>query len=393
MSTCPNTGVRDFPIKTTVNITDALVNSIHESYMINVQWGLRATAPTLGANGMLQEGSSATNAPSTTSLRLQGNSYTLFSAQLVAPIHKDFVKATEKPLVKAELLLIFKSTSSDIAEKYVFFCVPVLQSATTTPNVYLQSILQERLPGRPISLSTLVPEPKDQEFFAYSTCLSQVKGQQTVATQVRVLIFHKGIRHSNVNGVLPKAKPRAITAFPAFQLPEQLRASTMPSPFMLDNETTFGRFLRSGNLQADIYGRSGELREDTTSAYKCVPLNPDTQVVDGKIKVDTTRGELLSKVLQDRSSDLNEDMGKKGMSAEDLERMIAVALGIALGLLVLMILAYFVSRVTASPNSYSPGPVVTVPSWIRNITPTMFISIFVGILGFVIGGLVVYYAK
>lgn len=394
MSTCPNTGVRDFPIKTTVNITDAFIASISETFLINVQWGQRSTPPTLvtnGVDGLLQEGSSISSSASTTTLRFQGNSYTLFSAQLSSPIHPDFLRGAEKPLIKAELLLIFK-TASDIAEKYVFFCIPVLQTATASPNVYLNAILNDRLPGGPISLSTLIPPSREQDFFSYSTCLSQVTGQQTIATQVRVLFFYKGIRHPNVDGLLRKFR-RPLAAFPKYTLPDQLRASTMPSPFLLDNETVFGRFLRSGNLDANLYGGAGTFREDTTSAYKCVPLNPDTQVTDGKIKVDTSRGTLLSKVLNDRSADLNADLEKKGMDADDMERMIAIALGITIGLLVLMIAAYFISRVTASPGSYAPGPVVVIPAWIKNITPTMFISAFVGILGFVIGGLVVYYAK
>jgi hypothetical protein len=403
MSTCPNTGVRDFPIKTTVNITDALVASIQESFLINTQWGSRATAPVFQpgiSNGMLQEGSSVSNAPSTSTLRLQGNTYTLFSVQICEPQHKDFCYAAEKNLVKAEVLLIFKATLM-ISEKYVVFAIPILEAATTSPNVYINSLLQERLPGNPISVGSLLPtSPEDQVFFSYSTCLSQVTGNQTVATQARVFVFLKGIRHPSASQLLqkiiiaigPMGRRIPATAFPVSRLPDGLQKSTMPMPFLLDNETVFGQYLRSGRLNQGEFGSAGGFREDTTSAYKCVPLNPDLQVQDGKIKVDTQKGELLSKVLSDRSADLEGDLGKEGMNAEQFERMLAIALGIAIGLLVLMILAYFISRVTASSSSYAPGPIAQVPSFIKNATPILLVSALVGTLGFVIGGVVVYYA-
>ena len=402
MSTCPNTGVRDFPIKTTVNITDALVASIQESFVINVQWGSRATPPAFQgglSKGMLQEGSSNASSPSTTTLRLQGNTYTLYSVQICEPQHKEFSMPAEKPLVKAEALLIFKS-EAQITEKYVIFAVPILETATASPNVYLNSLLQDRLPGNPISLSTLLPSPQEQVFFSYSTCLSQVTNNQTVATNARVLVFFKGIRHSSASQLLnkiiiaigPNGRRIPATSFSESILPDGIRKSTMPMPFLLDNETVFGQYLRSGRLNQAEFGLSGGFREDTTSAYKCVPLNPDLQVQDGKIKVDTQKGELLSKVLSDRSADLNADLGKEPMNAEQFERMLAIALGIAIGLLVLMILAYFISRVTASSSSYAPGPVTEMPSFIKNATPVLLVSALVGTLGFIIGGVVVYYA-
>lgn len=402
MSTCPNTGVRDFPIKTTVNITDALVASISDSFLLDLQWATRATAPAFRpsvSNGFLQEGTSGTSGGSTTTVRLQGTSYTLQSVQVCKPLHADFLKATDKPNCKAELLLIFK-TGSELLERYVFFCVPLLQTATTSPNVYLEALLNERLPGNPISLNTLIPPPADQTFFSYSTCMSQVNGQQTTALFSRVLIFFKGIRHPRINDLLgkiiialgPGGRRITATQFPEMVLPDNLRGSTMPMPFLLDNETTFGQYLRSGTFTGRDFGRAGEFREDTTSAYKCVPLNPDLQVDNGRIKVNVEKGELLSKVLSDRSADLQADLGKEEMNAEQFERMMAIAFGIAIGLLILMILAYFISRFTASSKSYAPGPITEMPSFIKTATPIMFVSALVGVLGFAIGGLVVYYA-
>ncbi len=201
MSICPNTGVRDFPIRNLVKVTDTLVSGINESFMLSTQWEQRSTAPQFDiANndkGFLQEGTKYSSGTNVTTLRFQGNSYTLQSVQICTPQHKDFVLEADKPNVMAAVLLCF-STPSEIAEKYVIFCVPVLNSATTTPNIYLTALANDRLPGGPISLETLLPPRDKQVFISYSTCLSQLQGGKSVATQARVLVFYKSIVFPNI---------------------------------------------------------------------------------------------------------------------------------------------------------------------------------------------------
>jgi hypothetical protein len=405
MSTCSNLGVRDFPIQRTAQLSSTIIDSVKESFLIDIQWATKSNAPEFVVDsndkGFLREGVNSSQA-STTTLRFQGNSYTLKTMQLTKSLHGSFFTEELQRQIPAELVLVFSTTNS-IAEKYVIFCIPVYAGPSTQQNSYLSALLNGRLPGKPISLGNVLPE--DSRFLIYSTCLSQLQNNQSTSTQARVLLFYSTISFSQVNE-LKKLMYRFRNAnnvlvngattqpFPDVRLPDLLSAKTMPVPFTIDNETTFSRFLRSGTLK-DSQGQGGVFtREDTTASYKCVPLNPDLHVnKDKKIVIDTRKGELLSDVLDKRQSDLQGDIGRKGLNADQIETILAVAFGIALGLLVLSIAAYFISRVTASEGSFAKGPIVVLPSWIKNGAPILVVSLIVGLIGFGVGAAVVAYTR
>lgn len=405
MSTCSNQGVRDFPIQRTANLSPTVIEAVKESFLIDVQWATKSNAPEFvidtNDKGFLREGSYSSDA-STTTLRFQGNTYTLKTMQITKSLHGSFFTEELQRNIPAELVIVF-STNNAIAEKYVIFSIPIFAGASSTQNVYLNALLQGRLPGKPISLGTVLPD--DSKFIAYSTCLSQLQNNQSTTTNARVLLFYSTISFAQVNELKKKLfsfrNPNNVMVpgtttqpFPDVRLPDLINPKTMPVPFTIDNETTFTRFLRSGSLK-DTQSQGGVFtREDTTSSYKCVPLNPDLHVnKDRKIVIDTRKGELLSDVLAKRDSDLNADLGKRGMSAETMETILAVAFGIAIGLLVLSIVAYFLSRVTASEGSFSKGPWVVLPDWIKNGAPIVVVSLIVGLVGFGIGAAVVAYTR
>jgi uncharacterized membrane protein required for colicin V production len=65
-----------------------------------------------------------------------------------------------------------------------------------------------------------------------------------------------------------------------------------------------------------------------------------------------------------------------------VERMIAILLGTAAGIFILSVLAYLFSRVTSDTSE---------PQWVwltmqtRNLLPMIFVSMVVGVIGFLIG--------
>jgi Na+-transporting methylmalonyl-CoA/oxaloacetate decarboxylase gamma subunit len=126
-------------------------------------------------------------------------------------------------------------------------------------------------------------------------------------------------------------------------------------------------------------------RVDATSAYKCTPLNPDTQIKDGKIVVDTQKGELLSQVLQERTADLSAEAPSGGLTPGDIQKVIAIAFGIGFGLLILSLLAYFVSIYSTGEGSFPEGDVISIPEWMSNIGP----SIAIAVIGFIVGAIAI----
>jgi hypothetical protein len=203
--------------------------------------------------------------------------------------------------------------------------------------------------------------------------LNQVQSGKSVATQARVFVFYEGVFFggaANTTGL---------------QLPDNITPTTMAVPFTLQNDIDFKNFLRSSDLKTGKGDAALNRRVDATSAYKCTPLNPDTQIKDGKIVVDTQKGELLSQVLQERTADLAAEAPSGGLTPGDIQKVIAIAFGIGFGLLILSLLAYFVSIYSTGEGSFPKGDVISIPEWISNIGP----SIAIAIIGFIVGAIAI----
>ena len=168
LSTCSNQGVRDFPIQRTAQLSSTIIDSVKESFLIDIQWATKSNAPefVIDSNdkGFLREGEMSGQA-STTTLRFQGNSYTLKTMQLKKSLHGSLFTEDLQRQIPAELVLVFSTTSS-IAEKYVMFCIPIFTGPSTQQNSYLNTLYQGRLLGNPISLGSVLPQ--DSRFLAYS---------------------------------------------------------------------------------------------------------------------------------------------------------------------------------------------------------------------------------
>lgn len=381
---CPATGIKDFPIQNNVTITQTLNESIYEAPSLEIQWAQRGTVPTFQQNslteGMLNPGGQ------TTTLRLRGNSYTLKLVKLAEQQHKSLLSDADKNLCLGEIIMIFESVAA-LTEKFAFLCVPILNKQTTILSPYLESIRQDHLPGKPISLNNLMPASK--KYTSYTTCLHQVSAGKTNPVQAAVLVFTEGLPYpqNQLREVLRKMKdfivkpgqlaPRYLTTPPPLgPLFDGLLAKTGTQSFLITTETDYRNFLRTSKL-API-NNSGGRRVDSTDSYKCVPLNPDETVKNNRIVIDTDKGVPLSQVLKEKRDEAGEAKITPGM----VERMIAILLGTAIGIFILSIFAYLFSRVTSDSSE---------PQWVwlmnqtRNLLPMIFVSMVVGVIGFLIG--------
>ena len=181
---CPETGLKGFPIQLTFPVTASLNASIAEDKMLDIQWGVKSVAPRF-VNSQLEEGD-VNNTGSQTSLRIQGIQYYLRSVQLCQALHTSFLDSSVANSCKAELVFVFSSSGA-----YATLCVPLLAGSTAEPSKYLEALRQDMLPGKPISLDTLLPS--DLHYTHYTTCLQQIQPQKTVSRNLRVLVFTKGL--------------------------------------------------------------------------------------------------------------------------------------------------------------------------------------------------------
>lgn len=379
---CPANGLKDFPVQINITVTDTLNESITEQPSVEVQWAKRGTVPAFQQN-FLNEGIYGSSEQST-SLRVNGNTYTLQFVKLSEPLHSGFLSAQDKPLAIGEILMGFVSPSA-LTEKYVFLSIPILNKSTTSLSPYLESIRADRLPGKPIGLDDLLPFSKD--YTSYTTCLRQVNSGKSDAVQTRVLAFRKGLLYprAQFREVVQKIKipgpngrvVSATTPPPLGALPGGLIAQTETRLVLLSTENDYKNFLRSSQLLDSSTRVPGSLRTDSTDSYKCVPLKPDENVKNNRIIIDTDKGIPLSQVLKEKE----EDGGGK-ITPGTVERMIAAVLGTAAGIFILSILAYLFTRVTTEDSARG---FPWLMDQTKNLLPMVFVSIIVGIVGFLIG--------
>lgn len=402
MSVCPDIGIRDFPIINDVPVSASLNESIADSFLVDFQWGTRSTPPEFRASndGTLDEGKYGQQSQTST-LRLQGNTYRLLEVRIVQPIHTTFLFPDFKNTNLGEILMVFENSRAEIGTPYIFLCVPLIAipekyTGTISPvPPYLQAIRLGRLSGKPVSLGEFFTFPAHREFVTYATCLAQVKDKKTQAANTQVFVFINGIMdtESNLKTIMGKWKRAPATnktvpstTFAELALPANLmkQANTMQPLFRISSEVNYKTYLRSSKLVPPAATTGKEIgpgqRVDSTSSYKCVPLSPDKNVKDGRLVVNTDEGTLLSQVLAEKKAD--DEIPEDGLTPGDVEQFIATVIGILIGIFVLSVLAYTITTFTSS-NAAPAFPYIR--RMYGDITPSTFIALSVGIVGFLIG--------
>jgi hypothetical protein len=381
---CSTSGLRDFPIVNSVPVTSSLNASIYEETAFDIQWGPKATPPAFipdgskAGQGFLEYGSA-----SSTTLRFNGNSFSLLSVQLCAPQHRSFLPQRLQQDVSGEIILGFKANTS-IAEGYVFLCVPIRMGATPSPSVYLEALRQDRLDGKPTSLLSVFPS--DTHFLSYSTCLRRREATSTTTHNARVLVFSEGLVYPAANFleiarkiVTPPIASGARTFLPTIQLPDGLVDKSEATLYSLTTEVDYKSFLRYSQYYPKGQPDSSTQRKDSLDAYKCVPLEPSQNIKDGHIVVDTETGELLSQVVKEEEPGR---VKKSSLSPALIEKIIAIGVALALVSFVFLILAYVLSNMV-TPNADSFFGIVKQHT--STIAPIFFFSTLVGVICFILG--------
>lgn len=426
---CPTTGIRDFPLLNSFIPSEELNNKIQEVYLTDLKWSPRNTAPRFIepiGSGLLDEGGSYATSPTT--MRLNENEYTLTRVQICTPLHTNFIlPSSNEPQKRMEILLMFQNSGGNPLETFLTLCVPVLETATPIKNEYIEALVQDKLPGQPIPASSLLPPPGQQQFLSYGTCLSTTGQQRTSRSFMRVLYFVKGIflnpetiqelqgkrlgvsiqqlrlqndvgslsvqvqRIQNITGVISpnittvEGGINYILSLPLPQ-PQLLGGSLAQRQNQLltriSDESSYLSFLAYSQLDTKA-GSASPTRTDSTDSYKCVPLNPSTDVQNGQLEVNLETGELLSKVLDKTDAAAERRLQKKeGLTPGQVERVVAIAIGVVFGVILIGLVAYVIARATSSGFTQ---PYFEMPAWLKMATPVLFVGVAAGVGGYFIG--------
>ena len=293
----------NFPLSLSSTITKStLYSSAIQILWIVMKWGKLTTPPGFATAAT---GSIDTSEDSST-IEYQGTVYDILSAKITAPSHNTWILPdTNTDSNTLDLFITFQSRDPASTTKYIFVVLPLLSKVGAEEPPYLSGLIGRKVkdknnknhlvnstntnpvPG-PFSLEDILPLAGNRHYAYYSTSFNITSSNLT--TSGLTLVFYNGIH------VHPDTLINLGTSFPAFTLPTDL---TPGEAGTITSATAFPSV-----AGVSTYTTPLEKRTDLTKAYNCVPLDPDTDIVDGKIEFDATSSEIvpLKRIIDERDA-------------------------------------------------------------------------------------------
>lgn len=383
---CSETGMKDFPIEVSIPVSETLYKTVEDlNFPLEVQWAPKATAPSFLYSGQVANlGFTDFGLNTASSLRLKGNSFSHLSTQLCQSLHRGFLPFSDAKDCSGELIMSFRSTST-LGESYVFVCVPLLARSTANPSLFLTALDKQTLPNRPLQFTDYLPQ-RGLDYISYVTCCAQVKAKKTESVSIRVIVFVKGIEvaPNSLNSLASKTnKPPLqgsnIRFSPVF-LPDGIVPLTGSAPYIISTEGDFKAKLLYARYLPSAIPSSKVERIDSTSSYKCVPLDPERNIKDNKIKIDTTSGELLTDVVKERKQ--TEAPEDPLFTPAKIQFIAFVSLAFIATLFILAVLGTIIVMLITDDSDTT---VQSIIGEVRKWPATMLLSFMSVIIGLIIG--------
>jgi len=387
-TTCPTGAITSFPLQMAISATDALYEGVSEPVTIDFQWASRSTPPMFISpqqNATTDEVSAGNS--NLTTLRYMNKSYTISAVQIIQASHTAWIlPATAQANNKEDLAITFSSGDTTTAYAYLTFIIPILRDSIGSPS-YLQGLSNPNANG-PFSVQSCFPTNARANFAYYATCLA---GYSKLATTQNAYIF------VNTNGLQVSStlmtKILELTgrtgSFAQFSPPYVSRLTNTRTA--IKSITEFSSYVLTTNQllnYTDFVKQNPTLktnvRQDNTDAYQCVPIDPDASVVDGKINVDLSTGQVLTEVLTKRNAVMTANNVKPSMDPGRLEKYMGTAIGIVLSIVLFWIIIQFAAMmfIDQGPGLDQGG------SWLTSVPTYGLIILIAGFIGFIVGTMI-----
>lgn len=393
---CPANSIVSFPLDITFRPTDVNYNSILETISpMEFTWATEKA---------VVEGKSETF------IHWKGNKYVNMSTQIVGPTHAKWILSESNPVNNvADFIMTFQTTAEAVSYKFITIIIPLIKTdvAATSAPEFLRRFADPARTGD-YTLRTMYPQNPTSMFVNYATCL---RGYSAMKTPEMVSIFMAPGGLAVSSDIMDTIKSsRFPQKFPPYVPPYTTRLSTSDRQTVGTKSMAFQDFIQTTNqlLNYENVGKrykdvSKAIREDSLDAYQCVPLDPDRNIEDGKIKVDLDTGEVLSDVVAEREAVRAADSVKGGMEPGRLEKYMGTAIGIILGIIFFSLILYFAWSWLRRATGYSALDGMAVPaaaavgvgaasagiteSWAQNIPKYGLLMLLAGFGGFIIGAM------
>ena len=347
---------------------------------MDFQWATRSTPPifTDKVKCITDEvGGGNTNL---TTLRFMNNNYTVASVQIIAASHTAWILPVTSQVNNTEdIIIVFGTSSTTTTYKYITFVIPVLRGANGNPS-YLNGLSNPNANG-PFSLKDCFPTMPNARFAYYATCLAGYSGNATSQNSY-VFVSTDGIQVSATLMTTMLGVTGRTGSFGTYSPPFLTRLTgNFTTIGTIQNFTnsvlTTNQLMNYAAFKKAYPTIDTTVREDNTDAYKCVPIDPDASVVDGKLQVDLKTGETLTQVLSARDAVRG---ANAGMDPGRVEKYLGTAIGIVLAIVLFITIIWFAMFLFVERSDEYTG-------WMSQVPGYGLLILITGFIGFIIGAM------
>jgi len=395
MSECPPYSLGKFPVGMLLTPTIDMYTSVLDPLKFQFQWGVRTTAPHFitGENGIIDE-------LATTTLRYDGKTYVLESVQITDPTHKSWVvPAITRQNNLEDIILRFAYTPNiNQQREFIVIVIPILRSTTPVKDPsYLTAFGTTN--SSQISLQSVVPSGASSLFSYYRSC-SPATGllpSQTVFNIIAVTGLNvNSLTMANIKTVFTNM--RINTTYGPYINPVSI-VYTQQNNISISSDTQFRTLVGStfnilSPANAGINPNAPPI-EETSDAYKCVPFDPDTQMLNGKIRIDPSSGTVLSQIQSDRTAlveNANISTVKTLLTSDIYIKYMSTALAFLFTGIIGVIIVYFLVGASVGPSAigHGAGHFSRAFKQATNFPLYLTVGILCTFIGFIIGMLIKY---
>jgi hypothetical protein len=381
---CPSGAITRFPLQLSATITDLLYDGVTEPITMDIQWAARSTPP-MFIDPKIESKTDEVGAGNTnlTTLRFKNSNYTVSSVQFIKASHTSWIlPLSSQALNKEDIVITFATTSSTYQYSHITFVIPILRDGTTTNPTYLNGLSDPNTNG-PFSLQSCFPSNSRARFAFYAICLAGYSSTSP-SQNAYVFVSTDGIKVSSalMTKILSIRGGTDFGSFSPSYLTRLSGTSTIVGYANFSKYVMVTSNLLNFNDFKRIYPQVDTVvRQDDTSAYQCVAIDPDSAIVDGKLSVNVNSGEVLTDVLEKRDQVRAMNNVTGTMDAGRLEKYMGTALGIILSVLLFGMIFHFAmvlfleAGIDANVHNH----------WTLYIPRYGIMLLITGFIGFVIG--------
>lgn len=401
-SQCPAQSLQSFPVNLEgFTPTYERYETLIEPISLSLTWGQDTTPPEFSQMANINSGELYHLSFNNTRLLYDNMNYALVSVQLTAPTHKSWLALTTPDAIVEnnveDIILTFTCESiegSSITKtpQYIILVSPIIR----TPNPRINPSFLESLANQTsvnVSPGSLFPNEQNHQYARYITCARGITSQsdfQNVMVIVNVqglLVFDQVMKTIEDN--YKKQKTGSYSSY--IPIYYNLFSSTSATIQNMDFNT-FVKVSRGYSTSVQTLA-SSKIVTETTDAYKCVPINPETQIDGAGLKVNSSTGEVLTTELANRKAQIDAYNSTKVSSIPYtiLENYTRIFIVIAISITAIFIIVYTVLTVTVGPEATGVGGHTMLQKISTNILKVpvyVIIAFFCTFVGLMVGAFI-----